>query len=69
MLSDLIHNQFFDFNGAIYSDTDEIIEFHDRKLDALEDIIESSNGKPVLVAYWFKHDLSRIKERFDVREI
>ena len=56
-------------NGAIYSDTGEIIEFHDRKLDALEDIIESANGKPVLVAYWFKHDLSRIKKRFDVREI
>ena len=34
-----------------------------RKLDALEDIIEAANGKPVLVAYWFKHDLERIKER------
>ena len=56
-------------NGAIYSDTGDTIEFHDRKLDALEDIIESANGKPVLVAYWFKHDLSRIKKRFDVREI
>ena len=56
-------------NGAIYSDTGDIIEFHDRKLYALEDIIESANGKPVLVAYWFKHDLSRIKKRFDVREI
>ena len=31
--------------------------------DALEDIIEAANGKPVLVAYWFKHDLERIKER------
>ena len=56
-------------NGAIYSDTGDTIEFHDRKLDSLEDIIESANGKPVLVAYWFKHDLSRIKKRFDVREI
>lgn len=33
------------------------------KLDALEDIIEAANGKPVLVAYWFKHDLMRITER------
>lgn len=56
-------------NGAIYSDTRDVIEFHDRKLDALEDIIEAANGKPVLVAYWFKHDLVRIKKRFDVREI
>ena len=56
-------------NGAIYSDSGEVISFHDRKLDALEDIIESMNGKPLLVAYWFKHDLARIKERFPVREI
>lgn len=56
-------------NGAIYDDEGNIVEFHARKLDALEDIIESANGKPLLVAYWFKHDLQRIKKRFDVREI
>lgn len=56
-------------NGAVYADTGDTIEFHDRKLDALEDILEAANGKPVLVAYWFKHDLERIKRRFTVREI
>lgn len=56
-------------NGAIYADTGDTIEFHDRKLDALEDILEAANGKPILVAYWFKHDLERIKRRFTVREI
>ena len=56
-------------NGAIYADTGDVIEFHERKLDALEDIIESANGKPVLVAYWFRHDLQRIKNRFTVREL
>ena len=56
-------------NGAVYSDDESIIEIHNRKLDALEDIIESMNGKPLLVAYWFKHDLARIRKRFDVREI
>ena len=56
-------------NGAVYSDDGKIIEFHDRKLDALEDIIEAANGKPLLVAYWFRHDLERIRKRFDVREI
>lgn len=50
-------------NGAIYSDGGEIISLHDRKLDALEDLIEAANGKPVLVAYWFRHDLARISER------
>ena len=50
-------------NGAIYNDSGDIVEFHDRKLDALEDLIEAANEKPVLVAYWFKHDLQRIKKR------
>ncbi len=56
-------------NGAIYTDTGDIVEFHDRKLDALEDLIKAANEKPVLVAYWFKHDLQRIKKRFAVREL
>ena len=50
-------------NGAVYSDDLTVKQIHDRKLDALEDIIEAANGKPVLVAYWFKHDLTRITER------
>ena len=50
-------------NGAVYSDDGEVLEIHDRKLDALEDIIEAANGKPLLVAYWFRHDLERISER------
>lgn len=56
-------------NGAVYDDEQNIVEIHSRKLDALEDIIESMNGKPLLVAYWYKHDLQRIKKRFNVREI
>ena len=50
-------------NGAIYDDEGEVIRIHDQKLDALEDIIEAANGRPVLVAYWFRHDLERITER------
>lgn len=56
-------------NGAVYSDTQEIIRIHDRKLDALEDLIEAANGKPVLVAYWFRHDLERITERLQHNKI
>ncbi|MCR5488369.1 MAG: DEAD/DEAH box helicase [Lachnospiraceae bacterium] len=52
-------------NGAIYSDSGEVIEIHSKKLDALEDIIEGMNGQPLLVAYWFKHDLTRIAKRLD----
>lgn len=56
-------------NGAVYNEEKEVIRIHDRKLDALEDLIEAANGKPVLVAYWYNHDLQRIKQRFSVREI
>lgn len=50
-------------NGAIYDENGDFVELHDRKLDALEDIIEAANGKPLLVAYWFKHDAERIERR------
>lgn len=50
-------------NGAVYTDDDTTLHIHDRKLDALEDIIESMNGKPLLVAYWFRHDAERIEKR------
>ena len=56
-------------NGAIYDENHDVHHIHDRKLDALEDLIEGANGKPVMVAYWFRHDLERIKKRFAVREI
>lgn len=50
-------------NGAVYADGDKFICIHDRKLDALEDLLEAANGKPALIAYWYKHDLERIEER------
>lgn len=56
-------------NGAVYGEDKRVFSIHDKKLDALEDLIEAANGKPVLVAYWFKHDLERISKRFKVREI
>ncbi len=51
-------------NGAVYDETGSAKNIHNRKLEALEDLIEAANGKPVLIAYWFKHDLQRICERF-----
>lgn len=51
-------------NGAVYGEDKRVIPIHDRKLDALEDLVEAANGKPLLVAYWYKHDLQRIKARF-----
>ncbi len=56
-------------NGSVYDENKEVAKLHERKLDALEDLIEGANGKPVLIAYWFKHDLENIKKRFKVQEI
>ena len=56
-------------NGAVYDESGNVRLIHDRKLDVLEDMIEAANGKPVLVAYWFKHDRDRILKRFRARDI
>ena len=49
-------------NGAVYDENKAVKHIHDRKLEALEDLVEAANGKPLLIAYWYKHDLERIKE-------
>jgi SNF2 family DNA or RNA helicase len=61
-------------NGAVYLDpavgsddhprAREFIELHDRKIEALEDIVEEAAGMPVLVAYQFKSDLARLLRAF-----
>ena len=55
-------------NGAIYDEEGGWELLHDRKLDALEDIIESANGKPLLIAYWYQHDRDRIEDRGETGE-
>lgn len=56
-------------NGAVYDENHVVRHIHDRKLDALEDLVEAANGKPVLVAYWYKHDKERIQQRFQAVEL
>ena len=56
-------------NGAIYSEKHEVVEIHQEKLKALLDIIETANGKPVLVFYSFKHDFDRIVEFLKSKKI
>lgn len=51
-------------SGTVYDEAGKTAQLHDRKLDALEDLIESANGQTLLVAYWFKADLARLLERF-----
>lgn len=55
-------------NGAIYNDDKSVVHLHDDKLDALERIVEDSQGQPILVFYQYQHDLERIKVRFKEAE-
>ena len=50
-------------NGAVYDDEGKVTEIHDTKLDALAEIVESVN-QPILIFYWFKHDLDRLQKKF-----
>ena len=61
-------------NGAVYDENRNPRFIHNRKLECLEDLIESANGQPVLIAYWFKHDRERILQHlqsagYDPRDI
>lgn len=51
-------------SGAVYDDAGHVIKIHNAKLEALEDIVSANEHKAVLVFYWFKHDLDRLKEKF-----
>jgi superfamily II DNA or RNA helicase len=50
--------------GNAYDEDKNQIAVHDAKLDALEDLYEELNGKPLIVAYWFQHEFERIQKRF-----
>lgn len=55
--------------GAVYDEYGDVQHIHDRKLEALEDLVEAANGKPVLIYYGFRHEKDRIKKRFEAEEI
>lgn len=51
-------------NGSVYDDDGEPMEIHSRKLEALEEILDTANGQPVLVFYNYRHDFDRLSEVF-----
>lgn len=51
-------------NGAVYGEDRRVIELHRSKLEALKEIVEASQGKPILVFYNFQHDRERILGAF-----
>lgn len=55
-------------NGAVYDDEGSIIEIHDAKLKALEEVLQSFRGEAVLIFYNFRHDLLRLCKYLSGRE-
>ena len=56
-------------NGAVYDEDGNVFRIHDKKLDALEELL-GATGDNVLVFYNYKHDRDRILERFpDARQL
>ena len=51
-------------NGSIYNDEGDIVVVHNEKVERLKELVETNEGKPILVFYNFKHDLQAIKEVF-----
>lgn len=51
-------------NGAMYDENKNVVPIHDLKLEALKEIIEAADGKPVLVAWTYQFDRDRIKNYF-----
>ncbi len=47
-------------NGAIYDENRNVYAIHDVKLEALKELIEDANGKPILIAWSYQHDRDRI---------
>lgn len=52
-------------NGAVYTEDGRVQEIHSAKLEALANIIEAANARPVLVFYSYKHDVERIRKYFE----
>lgn len=59
-----LSNKLLQFAGGAVYDEDKVVhEIHDLKLEAAEEFVEAANGKPVLIAYTYKHELTRLLQR------
>jgi SNF2 family DNA or RNA helicase len=55
-------------SGAVYDEDGNIHEIHDAKLEALDEVLEAANGKPVLIFYNYKHDLHRLTKHLEYED-
>ena len=51
-------------NGVVYGEDRKVLSIHEAKLEALQEYIDEQQGKSVLIMYWFKTDLDRLKKKF-----
>jgi len=51
-------------SGAVFDDEREYHVLHNAKLDALDELIEELDGEPLVICYWFKPTLARLRERY-----
>jgi SNF2 family DNA or RNA helicase len=56
-------------SGAVYDENKVVKVIHSKKLEALEDLIEAANGKPVLIFYGYQHDRERILKAYRANEL
>ena len=56
-------------NGAVYDEFGAVRQIHRRKIDAIEDLWEGANGKPILVFYAYKHYKERLQEFFKTARV
>ncbi len=51
-------------SGAVYDDEKRVIPIHDEKIEALRELIDELQGEPLMVSYWFKSSLARLRKAF-----
>lgn len=51
-------------NGSVYDEDKKVISVHEEKIHALEELLELNNGRTVMVFYWYKHDMMKLKKYF-----
>jgi len=54
-------------SGAVFDDERHVHVVHDAKLEALDDLIEELDGEPLVIVYWFRPTLSRLRKRYGAR--
>jgi SNF2 family DNA or RNA helicase len=50
--------------GAVYNESKKIVAIHEEKIEALKELKEELGDEPIMVCYWFKSSLDRLKKAF-----